>query len=165
MPKVIVTPNGSYNPTGVRLLLSELGVGVMLQDETTIRCVMTDAQIARFRNSRGAAHKLEIVEDAPPQVFIGTPEDGKEWELDHVFQDAAAADVYPQTWGKAGDPRIIAHNAMDVAAAKAAGYKRVSPDPLLEIHSDDEPVPQDPTQNEQSTTPILDIATGKKGKK
>jgi len=66
MPKVIVHTNPLYNAIGVRLLLGEVGVtGPMLQDETTIRCVMTEDQILRFRNSRGAAHRVEIVPEAP----------------------------------------------------------------------------------------------------
>ena len=69
MPKVIVYPNPIYNPIGVRTLLGEVGVtGPMLQDETSIKCVMTEDQISRFRNSRGAAHWLEIVPEAPPPV-------------------------------------------------------------------------------------------------
>ncbi len=75
MPKVIVYPNPIYNPIGVRTLLGEVGVtGPMLQDETSIKCVMTEDQIARFRNSRGAAHKLEIVPDAPPPAPAPEPQ-------------------------------------------------------------------------------------------
>lgn len=155
MPKVIVTPNQSYNPTGVRLLLAEIGVGLMLQDQTTITCVMTDEQIARFRNSKGAAHKLEVVEDAHTPIPTV--------EANEREQEQSAGPGFPQTWGKAGDPRIIAHNMMDVAAAISAGYKRVSPDPLhAEVQSDDEPAAEDPSRDPGSTTPILDISAKKK---
>lgn len=62
MPTVKITPNPAYDPLGVRILLSNLGVkGPMLQDESSIICAMTDAEINAFRNGRGAAHKLEII--------------------------------------------------------------------------------------------------------
>ncbi len=70
MPKVIITPSSAFNPIGVRLLLGEVGVlGPMLQDETTITCIMSEAQIDRFRNGRGAAHKVEIIAEAPAPIL------------------------------------------------------------------------------------------------
>ena len=67
MPKVIITVNQSYSAIGVRMLLGEIGVcAPIYQDETSITTVMSEDQIHRFRNSKGAAHKLEVVVDAPP---------------------------------------------------------------------------------------------------
>ena len=67
MPKVVITVNQSYSAIGVRMLLGEIGVcAPILQDETSITTVMTEEQIHRFRNSKGAAHKLEVVADPPP---------------------------------------------------------------------------------------------------
>jgi hypothetical protein len=62
MPRVKVIPNPQHNPIGVRLLLGEIGVnGPMLQDEVSITTVMTEDQINRFRNGRGAAHQIQIL--------------------------------------------------------------------------------------------------------
>lgn len=85
MPKVIVTPNPMYNPIGVRQLLAEMGVtGPMLQDATTIKCVMSEDQIHRFRNSRGAAHQVVIVPDPPPAPVLVEPTRA---EVEEFFSD------------------------------------------------------------------------------
>lgn len=62
MPRVKVHVNTMFNPIGVRLLLGEIGViAPMLQEENCITTVMSEDQISRFRNSRGAAHMVEIL--------------------------------------------------------------------------------------------------------
>ena len=90
MPKVIITPNPQYNAIGIRLLLAAIGVGPMIQDDTTIKCQMTDAQIDRFRNGRGAAHKLEIISDPPPIPEL--VETGPESDDEPIETDAAVAE-------------------------------------------------------------------------
>ncbi len=88
MPKVIITPSPAFNPMGVRLLLGEVGVNAMLQDDTTITCMMSEDQISRFRNGRGAAHKVEIVPEAPPPVI----EENTFTKSDHVSVEDEAPD-------------------------------------------------------------------------
>jgi hypothetical protein len=134
MPKVKITPNPAYNAIGIRLLLSDIGVqGPMLQDETTITCVMTDEQISRFRNGRGAAHMVEIIPDPPPVPMRAA------LEINHVESDDEPNTTdpanpepseFPKTYGKAGQRRVIVEDAEQEKAIKGAGYKRVDPDPL-----------------------------------
>ena len=65
MKKVKITISPMYNAIGVRLLLGEIGViAPMLQEENTIITHMSEDQIHRFRNSKGAAHRIETIE--PP---------------------------------------------------------------------------------------------------
>lgn len=108
MPKVIITPSSIFNPIGVRLLLGEVGViGPMYQDETTITCIMTEAQIERFRNGRGAAHKVEIVPDAPPQS-LGTIEDVQ--VFDRVLTDHAIRAALEEV---KNDPRFEGFDSLE----------------------------------------------------
>lgn len=125
MPKVKITPNSAYDPLGVRVLLSNLGVkGPMLQDETTITCMMTEAEINSFRNGRGAAHKLEIIPDPPPAA----PEPSPIFDASGSCEPAAPSE-FPKMYGKAGT-RVVVANADAERVAKAEGYKHVVPDPL-----------------------------------
>jgi len=133
--KVIITPNPQYDPIGVRLTLQQIGVGPMIQDATTIRCLMSDDQISRFRNGRGAAHKLEVVPDASAPLKIepelepipmGTSED----EPGETDPSTVEPPEFPKTFGKKGSPRVIVNNADAEREAIAAGYKHVDPDPL-----------------------------------
>ena len=126
MPKVVITPNQAYNPTGVRLLLAECGVGPMLQDETTITCQMTEAQIDRFRNSRGAAHKLEVVLEAPPVP----PVEAGPYSDDEPAPSDPSMDVgFPHTYGKLGKARLMVYGQEEEDKARKLGYIRVHPDP------------------------------------
>src|SRR5262245_48940121 len=69
MKKVRITVSQNFNAIGVRMLLGEIGVTQpILQEEKdgihTITTMMTDDLISRFRNSKGAAHRLEILPEA-----------------------------------------------------------------------------------------------------
>ena len=115
------------------MLLGNLGVhGPMLQDESGIVCVMTEAEINSFRNGRGAAHKLEVIPDPPPMPESSTtPILDDESGDEPGASDAAAAEPpqFPKTYSLKGK-RVIVSNADAEREAIAAGYKHVSPDPL-----------------------------------
>lgn len=133
MPKVRITPNSAYDPLGVRILLSNLGVqGPMLQDAKTITCMMTEAEINSFRNGRGAAHGLEIIPDPAPAQSTTPILDEPQSADEPNGSDAAAPEPpeFPKTYGKAGQKRVIVANADAEREAIAAGYKHVIPDPL-----------------------------------
>ncbi len=113
MPKVIITPSSAFNPIGVRLLLGEVGVlGPMLQDETTITCIMTDDQIFRFRNGRGAAHKVEIVPESPAPIVVNILDADVQVfdralsteEVRHHYEEKLKEDAPPPTPEKAPEP-------------------------------------------------------------
>lgn len=134
MPKVKITPNSAYDPLGVRVLLSNLGVkGPMYQDETSITCVMTEAEINSFRNGRGAAHKLEVIPDPAPAPEQSTTPifDEEESDDEPNSSDATAHEPgeFPKTYSLKGK-RVVVANEDAEREAKAAGYKRVRPDPL-----------------------------------
>lgn len=134
MPKVKVTPNPAYDPLGVRILLSNLGVsGPMLQDETSITCIMTEDEINRFRNGRGAAHRVEIIPEVvvPSQSITPILDDAQaDDEPQREDPTSNAEPAFPKTFGKLGRHRITVQNEKEEKAAKGAGYVHVDPDPL-----------------------------------
>lgn len=135
MPKVKITPNSAYDPLGVRILLSNLGVkGPMLQDETSITCVMTEAEINSFRNGRGAAHGIQIIPDAPPIPAVETDDEPAAEDPVSLTESSTTPildmPAYPRTYGKLGRHRITVYNREEEKAAKESGYIHVTPDPL-----------------------------------
>jgi hypothetical protein len=61
--KVRVHINPMFNPQSARTRLNELGITHQIEKDGVIECRMSETQRIDFLNSRGAAHRLEIVQD------------------------------------------------------------------------------------------------------
>lgn len=135
MPRVKIHVTQGFNVIGVGVNLQQIGVMAPMhycEDGSGIVTVLTAEQIDRFKNSRGAAHRVEEFPDAPVQATAPPV------AALFVVADPIPEEInFPQCFEKEGCTPFTAYDRVEADAARTLGYSKMAeaadttPEPVI----------------------------------